>query len=67
MTSCRGTLAARRPDDREQPHVERAPPAVLRQNRVRPARANVRAVLTARKKLRIRREAKVVGILWPST
>ena len=40
---------------------------VLRQNRVRPARANVRAVLTARKKLRIRREAKVVGILWPST
>jgi hypothetical protein len=29
--------------------------------------ANVRAVLTGRKKLRTRREAKVVGILWPST
>src|SRR5258708_5008068 len=32
-----------------------------------PRLANVRAVLTGRKKLRTRREAKVVGILWPST
>src|SRR5438445_326371 len=29
--------------------------------------ANVRAVLTGRKKLRTRREGKVVGIRWPST
>src|SRR2546427_7104679 len=32
-----------------------------------PRLASVRAVLTGRKKLRTRREAKVVGILWPST
>src|SRR5438552_18479256 len=32
-----------------------------------PRSANVRAVLTGDKKLRTRREAKVVGILWSST
>src|SRR5436190_22673611 len=32
-----------------------------------PRLANVRAVLTGGKKLRTRREAKIVGILWPST